>query len=142
MEYAKSLGRFVGWLNYQMVRSLNSYLEEAGAGITADQFRLLTHLWAKDGITQQELADKVGRDRAGITRMVDILEEQGVTVRIPDKEDRRVNRVFLTKKGRDVEKVARRCAQNVIEKATAGFSEAEKTQLSHLLEKSLANFVE
>jgi DNA-binding MarR family transcriptional regulator len=90
MNYEQTLGRQSGVLYYLLSKRLNTLLAEAGLGITVDQFRLLTMLWKEDGITQQQLADKLGRDRAGVTRMTDILEEQGILVRVADKNDRRV----------------------------------------------------
>ncbi len=139
MEYEKTLGRQNGVLYYLLSRRLNSLLAEAGAGITVDQFRLLTMLWKEDGITQQQLAAQIGRDRASVTRMTDILEEQGIMTRIPDKTDRRVNLLYLTKKGREIEPLAAAAAQQALEEMTKGFTMEEKTTFAQLLQRAIGN---
>ncbi|MEZ4962885.1 MAG: MarR family transcriptional regulator [Saprospiraceae bacterium] len=139
MDYEKTLGRQTGVLYGLLSRRLNSLLAEAELGITVDQFRLLTMLWKADGITQQQLADKIGRDRASVTRMVDILENQGIITRISDKNDRRINLLHLTKKGRELEETAAACAHRALEEMTKGFTEEEEAILSQLLRRAIGN---
>lgn len=139
MEYEKTLGRRIGVLFSLLNRRLNNLLTEAGAGITVDQFRLLTMLWKEDGITQQQLAALLGRDRASVTRMADILEEQGILTRISDKNDRRINLLYLTKKGRDIEPLAAACATKSLDEMTQNFSETDKAVFSQLLQQAIEN---
>jgi MarR family transcriptional regulator, organic hydroperoxide resistance regulator len=139
MNYEQTLGRQSGVLYYLLSKRLNTLLAEAGLGITVDQFRLLTMLWKEDGITQQQLADKLGRDRAGVTRMTDILEEQGVLVRVADKNDRRVNLLHLTKKGREIEPLAAAAAQRALDEMTKDFSTEEKSIFAQLHQRAIRN---
>jgi DNA-binding MarR family transcriptional regulator len=139
MEFKKTLGRQIGVLYHRLSRRLNGLLEEAGTGITVDQFRLLTMLWKEDGMTQQQLATLVGRDRASITRMADILEEQGIISRIADKNDRRINLIYLSKKGRELEPLAAACAQKALDEMTQNFNENEKTIFSQLTQRAIEN---
>lgn len=139
MNYEKTLGRQIGVLYNLLSRRLNGLLAEAGTGITTDQFRLLTMLWREDGITQQQLAAQLGRDRASVTRMTDILEEQGIVTRISDKSDRRINLLHLTKKGRDLEPAAAACARQALEQMTKNFSETEESAFSQLLQRAIGN---
>lgn len=139
MNYEKTLGRQIGVLYNLLSRRLNGLLAEAGTGITTDQFRLLTMLWREDGITQQQLAAQLGRDRASVTRMTDILEEQGIVTRISDKNDRRINLLHLTKKGRDLEPTAAACARKALEQMTNNFSETEEAVFSQLLQRAIEN---
>lgn len=139
MNYEKTLGRQTGVLYHLLSRRLNGLLAEAGAGITVDQFRLLTMLWKEDGITQQQLAAQIGRDRASVTRMTDILEEQGIMMRIPDKNDRRINLLYLTKKGREIEPIAAAAAQQVLDEMTKHFNEEEKTSFAQLIQRAIQN---
>lgn len=139
MNYEKTLGRQTGVLYYLLSRRLNGLLAEAGTGITVDQFRLLTMLWKADGITQQQLAAQLGRDRASVTRMVDILEEQGIITRITDKSDLRVNLLYLTKKGRGLEPTAAACAQKALDEMTRNFSPDEEAAFSKLLQRAIEN---
>lgn len=141
MNFEANLGRYISGLNHLLTKQLNEQLEQAQANITADQFRLLTHLWRKEGITQQEMANCLNRDRAGVTRMVDILENQGLIKRIADKNDRRVNLLFLTQTGKDLEKVARECAQKTLNILCSGFTETEKTLFETLILKGIKNLM-
>jgi DNA-binding MarR family transcriptional regulator len=139
MNYEKTLGRQSGVLYHLLSRRMNGLLNEAGLGITVDQFRLLTMLWKEDGITQQQLAVLLGRDRASITRMADILEEQGIISRIPNKNDRRINQIYLSKKGRELEPAAAACARQALDEMTRNFSENEKNTFSQLLQRAIEN---
>lgn len=139
MDFEASLGRKVGVLNRQLSRRMGALLAQAGTGITVDQFRLLTVLWKSDGITQQELASQVGRDRASVTRMVDILEAQGLLARVADQRDRRTNLLCLLKPGRDLEATAAACAQRALDEMTRGFTRAEAASFSALLDRAITN---
>lgn len=139
MDFEKNIGRYIGRLRYLGLKRMNELLTEAGTGITADQFRLLTHLWKQDGIPQQRLALVLGRDRAGVTRMVDILENQHIITRIADADDRRINLIYLTKTGKKLEKKAAECAQIYLNEMMEGFSEDEKQHFSDLLLRAVTN---
>ncbi|NBP71183.1 MAG: MarR family transcriptional regulator, partial [Cytophagia bacterium] len=92
-----------------------------------------------DGITQQALALLLGRDRASVTRMVDILEAQHLLKRMADKNDRRVKRIVLTREGKLLKTKAYRAAEKSLEVALKGFSKTEQNQLMTQLEKVIRN---
>jgi DNA-binding MarR family transcriptional regulator len=81
-----------------MHRRFNAHFLRFGA--TADQFVVLTLLAEEDGITQQELADRVFSDPNTVTVMLALLENRGFIRRRADDGDRRVRRVCLTARGR------------------------------------------
>jgi DNA-binding MarR family transcriptional regulator len=142
MDFENNLGRYIGRIHYLFSQKLNQLLRKSKTGITVDQFRLLTHLWKQDGISQQQLALHVRRDRASVTRMVDILEKQGFINRAADKEDRRINLIFLTKKGKLLESIASQAAQEVLELSQQGFSKSQQAMLTELLQKIISNLKE
>lgn len=139
MDKEQNFGRYIGRIHYLLSRKLTQLNEESGNGITADQFRLLTHLWKQDGITQQALALLLGRDRASVTRMVDILEAQNLLKRMADKNDRRVKRIVLTREGKLLKTKAYKAAEKSLEVALKGFSKTEQNQLMTQLEKVIRN---
>jgi MarR family transcriptional regulator for hemolysin len=51
------------------------------------------------GLTQKELAERVGIDGSSLVRLVDRLEERGHLERRSDGTDRRAKRLFLTESG-------------------------------------------
>ncbi|MBL0016914.1 MAG: MarR family transcriptional regulator [Bacteroidia bacterium] len=102
MDFEHNLARMVGRLSHMMGQRWNGGLQAQGLGITADQFRWLTHLWRSNGLSQQQLAVQLGRDRTTVTRMVDLYEDQLIVTRIPDRDDKRSNLIYLTKKGQQL----------------------------------------
>jgi len=136
----KTIGRSISILNHLLAKKLNNLLFCQGTGITTDQFRMLTFLWDKDGIPQQKLGTLIGRDRASIARMIDILEDSGIVCRIPDNSDKRVNLVYLTKKGKQLKYQAMFCAQSCNEIVLKNFNEDEKKEFDRLLQKAIHNF--
>lgn len=135
MDYQNNFARLIGEVFTQITRRLDKHLKEAQLPITTEQFRTLTELWTKDGITQIELAAKAKRDRASITRIVDLLEQKGLIVRKADENDRRVNLIFLTEPGAALEKQARTCARQSIEDALSALEPAEQVTITELLRK-------
>ena len=59
--------------------------------------RRTVHLWKEDGQSQQELCKATFRDKPSITRLVDNLEKLQLVKRVASTNDRRINRIFLTK---------------------------------------------
>ena len=60
----------------------------------------LVYLFNCDGNSQQEIAEKTYRDKVSITKIIDNLEKHELVFRVVDENDRRVKRIFLTKKGK------------------------------------------
>src|SRR5262249_19039743 len=71
-------------------------------GLSIPQFDLLATLGFEQGITQQELAERLLVTKGNICGMIDRMEANGWVERRPDPEDRRVNRVFLTRPGKSL----------------------------------------
>ena len=73
--------------------------------VTQAQFGVLAHLSAREGISQQELSEKLFVTKGNVCGLIDRLEKRGLVERRFDPEDRRSNLLFLTEEGR---KLARR----------------------------------
>jgi MarR family transcriptional regulator, transcriptional regulator for hemolysin len=68
-------------------------------GITFGQWKIIITLVNNDdGLTQKEIADKLGLEGATLIPIIDKLEKDEFVVRKVDKNDRRNNRIFLTEK--------------------------------------------
>ncbi len=70
--------------------------------ITFPQFGALLRLSFQDNITQTELAERMDTDSTTIMVICDSLEKKGCLKRMKDPSDRRVNRLVLTDKGKQV----------------------------------------
>jgi MarR family transcriptional regulator, organic hydroperoxide resistance regulator len=69
-------------------------------GITPVQYAVLQLLWEKDRQTGAEIGSRLVLDSATITGVLDRLEKLELVERRSDRDDRRVNRICLTSKGR------------------------------------------
>ncbi|UUC47192.1 MarR family winged helix-turn-helix transcriptional regulator [Flavobacterium cerinum] len=84
-------------------RALMTHFKANGITLTKEQWSILAVLWKKNGCSQQVLADDTYRDKPSITRLIDNLEKEALVERRPDKNDRRLNLIFLTEKGKAME---------------------------------------
>ncbi|WP_108974390.1 MarR family transcriptional regulator [Leptospira ryugenii] len=88
--FDQSYGKVLGQTYMSIFERLSKLMKDANLPITPDQFRVLTRLWQNDGCPQQELANSSNRDRANVTRILDILEREGIVTR---KNQRRTKRL-------------------------------------------------
>lgn len=85
-------------------RALSNNFRKNKITLTKEQWTILGVLWQDDGCSQQNLADRTQKDKPGITRLIDNLEKESLVERRPDAKDRRLNLIFLTPKGKIIEK--------------------------------------
>lgn len=73
-------------------------------GLSRGKFTLLMQLYLADekGLTPSECAQRADVTKATITGLLDGLERDGLVRRLPDVTDRRMLRLQLTDKGRDL----------------------------------------
>ena len=69
-------------------------------GVTPVQYAILSVLWESDGLSSAELTARLAIDSATMTGVVDRMELAGLLARSAHPDDRRVNRVALTLRGR------------------------------------------
>lgn len=68
-------------------------------GLTSSQFDVIVTLGDTKGMTCKELSAKTLVTKGTLTGVLDRLERQGLTRRIPSREDRRLIIIILTPKG-------------------------------------------
>ena len=96
MLFALLSGKLSSAINRKLYRSFR----KINIDITPEQWTVLYYLWSKDGVTQQELCNATFKDKPSMTRLIDNLEKQTLVTRSADKNDRRINIINLTEKGR------------------------------------------
>ena len=89
-----TLLRFHNRLERRMAEALGVH------GLTLPQFDVLATLWHGEGITQQELAERLLVTKGNVVGLIDRVSTAGWVERRPDPEDRRANRLYLTDAGR------------------------------------------
>lgn len=100
-----SFGYLMGKGLRMMRTLLDRKFREKQMDISMEQYVVLVHLWQQDGIKQQELANYAGKDKTTLTRGLHALEKNNWVVRVPDQLDKRIKRIFLTHKGKELEEV-------------------------------------
>ncbi len=93
-------GKWIGMAHHRMFHLLTRTFQKEGFDLTFEQFILLKIINANEGISQQELANFMDRDKTSITRAINILEDNHKVIRINLKDDRRKKGIYLTKEGR------------------------------------------
>ena len=91
-----SLGFMTITTNRLMSACLRKQLVEAGIDITAEQWGVLTRLWNRGGIAQDELAYIVCVDKSSLSRVLDVMERRGLVRRVRDPGDARRKILFAT----------------------------------------------
>ncbi|MFB9080156.1 MarR family winged helix-turn-helix transcriptional regulator [Flavobacterium procerum] len=74
--------------------------------ITYPQYLVMMVLWEKDGLTVNQVGEKLFLDSGTLTPLLKRLEVKGFIIRQRKKEDERVVEVFLADKGRNLQQKA------------------------------------
>lgn len=90
-------------------------------GITPTQYAVLRVLWESDGQSAAELGHRLILDPATMVGIVDRLVQNDLVERRPNPKDRRVNPVYLTDKGKNLEKPLSTIAQELNRELEAQF---------------------
>ena len=113
--------------------------EMEGQGLMSHHMGILVELWAKDGLRQQDLAVSTIKDKATIARALDHLEAENIVVRVPDTNDKRNKRIYLTHKGKELHQQIWPHAESVMKEVLADIEqqdlEACKRVLEHVYHK-------
>lgn len=107
-----------------IARRLQKNFKQNGIDITIEQWSVLYQLWKQDGMSQQELCNATFRDKPSITRLVDNLEKQKLVRRIPSKNDRRINKIYLTETAKKLEDQTMELADQTLMEGLAGVDAA------------------
>jgi DNA-binding MarR family transcriptional regulator len=122
-----------------IARRLQKKFNNAGLGITIEQWSVLYHLWKQDGMSQQELCNATFRDKPSITRLVDNLEKLQLVKRAASEDDRRINRICLTKTGVKLQEQSMMLAEQTLNEALEGVSAEQIDICKMVLQKVYDN---
>jgi DNA-binding MarR family transcriptional regulator len=121
-----------------MTAEFNSLLAEHG--LTTTQWGVLACLWREDGLTQREISRRAGIDAATLTEMLKRMAARGLVRRERDPHNNRYQRVYLATHDADLREAISNLAASVNEHALTGFNQADRTRLTTLIGRALANF--
>jgi len=89
-----------------------------------------------------DLTDSEGPDASTVSRRVAALAERDLLVRTADPDDGRAHQVALTDRGREVLRAERDRRDRLVDEALAGWSEADRADLTQLLIRFSASLAE
>lgn len=115
-------------------------LELAQLGVSFGEFQHLQYLWDADGITQVELAARIGITPATSTANLLSLEQKKLIRRVRNDEDRRKVNVFLTKSGFATKDKLVKCVSDTNARARRGMDEKQVRALFETLALLMENF--
>lgn len=102
MEQSKMpLGMILVKMLKPMFRVLEHRVDQqTNIKLTVAQFGLLYAISEeKEEVILKDMAEKMGKDKSAILRMIDLLEKKELVRRVVDQNDRRKNQILVTKKG-------------------------------------------
>jgi len=108
-------------------------------GVHEGQQYVLQCLWAEDGLTPGEIARRLGLATPTVTRATARMEAAGLLRRRPHEGDRRLVRLFLTERGKELEEAIGREMDQLSERALSSLDKSERTALVHALDRVRRN---
>ncbi len=133
--------RLIGALIDDVHRLLTRIFDRrmARLGLTRAQWRVLTFLFRRDGMTQSALAELLEMERAPLGRLLDRLDESGWVERRSDPGDKRAKRVYRTAKIDPLLPTLKDDAAEVLSQALADVDDPTQRQLIESLTLVKAN---
>ncbi|MEM9067267.1 MAG: MarR family transcriptional regulator [Myxococcota bacterium] len=124
----------------RLMRRVGARLHAAGEEIDPDGVgpiggMILTTLAEIEPAPVRDIVDLMQRDKSQMTRALKMLESRGLIKRQPSSDDRRVQLVSLTSKGRKKVDVIRHVMSDIVEELLAPLSTTERRKFATLLRK-------
>lgn len=119
-----------GFLTHRVARLIDleaaPTLKSLGYQMPPSCIGVLADLWQKDGVTQKELGASMIKTKSSVTKMLAILEVEGLIIKKEDPTDKRNRLIFLTKAGHEFR-----------EKMELKSANVEKVLLNNVAEKDI-----
>ncbi len=133
---------------YRLEKSIKTYRQFAqntlrvhGHSITIDQWLVLRMLKDHPDVSQNDLADLIFKDKASVTRILDLLEQQKFLTRKTDPDNRRRSRLSLTPKGHKAVEAIMPIVTRYRKAALLGISEKDLLKTQAVLDRMISNCV-
>ncbi len=131
----------IGVLIHTVDLEITQYLKRqlAPYRLAPEQHLILALLMEREGMSQNTIAEQLGKDKSSITRMIVSLEGKGYIRRKGSPYDRRSVEVYLTDKGKELRDVVNTISKTTRERLNKGLMEEETSELIRLLGKVRGN---
>ncbi len=121
-------------------RVFDALLRQSGIqDFNGAQGRILYVLWQEDNLPIVELSKRTSLAKNTLTGMLDRMEHNGFLMRAYDETDRRMIRILLTQKARELSTKYLEVSKKMTALFYKGFTEAEMEAFEHSLARILQN---
>lgn len=131
---------------YLLIRRCHDFLTAetdnnlASLGITQAQYHVLRILDDLGAINMSEISKLLFRGKSNVTTLIDRMERADLVERVSVEEDRRINKITMTKKGQEIHDSVAEKHRIFLFKLFQNLTEEEVQQLNGLLSK-LAHYL-
>ncbi|MBB3108806.1 DNA-binding MarR family transcriptional regulator [Paenibacillus phyllosphaerae] len=133
MEFSHD--EFISLVIHQTDLKLTSCVKSllAPFDVTPEQNLVLMEVHKRGGLTQNEIAERLKKDKTNIARMVCQLEQKGFIHRQVDPVDRRSLNVHLTSRGEELRNQTRLVAEDFTQAICSGLTKEQLEQFRMVL---------
>lgn len=122
-----------------MKQFVQKRIRENKLDLTYEMVQVLAVLWRKGDINQQEIADRVQKNKASLTSLLDNLAKRNLIFRNEDPNDRRNKIISLTATGKEYEKQLQPLLNEIYQILEEDLSKEEIRKMTTSLKKMELN---
>ncbi|WP_327142191.1 MarR family winged helix-turn-helix transcriptional regulator [Nocardia sp. NBC_01327] len=137
MDRRTSLGYVINHLARLMEQALRDRIAEYG--VVPGQFAQMLALYEKDGVSQNELCEKVRIDQSTMAHTLKRMERDGLIQRTADPTDGRRALIYLTDRAQELRAALVAAALEVNDIATAGFPDPQEEDFLRMARQAIGN---
>ena len=138
-ELALELGLAMSEMKSRLRQKIQNSINEYDPDLSFELIEILGLLSRNDGINQQEIGNKVSKDKSSITYLINSLVKRDLVERVAYQNDRRNKQIFLTPKGKQIVETVYPWALDLYKKAAGDIDEEEISKALLLVKKMTAN---
>ena len=141
MEQNNSIGYRIRLIHNQVRRRMEAKKQENEGNLTGMQHWTLHYLKEHEAeeIYQMDLEEVFSVSRATASNMLQVMEREGLIIRVPVEHDARLKKLVLTERAQHMVERARQDVADLEKEMTRGMSEKEVERLKASLDKILLN---
>ena len=135
------LNDYIGIMIHQTDLALTSNVKAKlePLNIAPEQNLVMLLLLEQDGLTQNEIAKRLNKDKTNIARMISNLEEKGFIKRHVNEFDKRSFNIYLTEIGKKLGELLKPIAEENNQIVCSGISNEELQTVKKVLMKMIQN---
>nr|WGD98115.1 MarR family transcriptional regulator [Bacillus safensis] len=124
-----------------IARALDSIsnIEFKDLDLTRGQYLYLVRIYENPGVIQEKLAEMIKVDRTTAARAIKKLEIQGLIEKQPDRQNKKIKKLFTTEKGKKVYPFLKKEEEHSTKVVCSDFSPEEKETIFKLLHRVRKN---